>query len=139
MYLTAIDFRYMRSQYDEIVVKELMILSSSNDQVSSYKFKKPDGLVEGPNLIRRSDIHEDHDGVWGNDDGNIPYSELKNVLLRETSLATRIYCFGEDKGNFISGLIDRPVSNIFLLGHSTLICMLCTYTCQDMFMHCSEI
>jgi len=40
-------------------------------------------------------------------DGDVPYSELENVLQGEVSSVVAIYCFGPQKTNFISGLIDR--------------------------------
>jgi len=39
-------------------------------------------------------------------DGYVPYSELETVLHREASSAVAIYCFGPQKTEFISGLID---------------------------------
>jgi hypothetical protein len=44
------------------------------------------------------------------------YSELENVLDRETSSAVAIYYFGPKKAAFISGLIDRTVIDIAQLG-----------------------
>jgi len=38
--------------------------------------------------------------------GDVPYSELEAVLHLEISFAVAIYCFGTQKTNFISGLID---------------------------------
>ena len=48
-------------------------------------------------------------------DGDVPYSELQTVLHRDVSSAVAIYCFGPQKTNFISGLIDRTVLDIIQL------------------------
>jgi len=42
----------------------------------------------------------------------VPYSELETVLHREASSAFAIYCFGPQKTQFISNLINRTVIDI---------------------------
>jgi hypothetical protein len=56
----------------------------------------------------------DHECNWN--DGDVLYSELETVLHHEVSYADAIYCFGAQKTNFISGLIDRTVIDITQLG-----------------------
>jgi hypothetical protein len=45
-------------------------------------------------------------------DGDVPYLELETMLHRDVSSAFAIYCFGPQKTNFISCLIDRTVIDI---------------------------
>jgi len=51
-----------------------------------------------------------HGCKWN--DGDVPYSELETVLHREVPSTVAIYCFGPQKTNFISGIIDRRVIDI---------------------------
>ena len=78
-------------------------------------------------------------------DGDIPYSELETVLRREVSSAVAIYCFGPQKTNFISGLIDRTVIDITQLGcpelsDISLPAITCTFACHKSkhVLHCGE-
>jgi hypothetical protein len=69
-------------------------------------------------------------------DGDILYSELETLLHRETSSAVAIYCFGPQKTAFISGLIDRTVTDITLLGCPELSDIIfptisCTFACHN--------
>ena len=64
-----------------------------------------------------------------------PYSELETVLHREVISAVAIYCFGPQKTNFISGLIDRTVIDITQLGcpelaDISLPAITCTFACH---------
>ena len=79
-----------------------------------------------------------HGCKWNN--GDVPYSELEIVLHREVSSAVAIYCFGPEKSNFISGLIDRTVVNITQLGCPEVadVCLpaiSCTFACHNKSKH----
>jgi len=68
-------------------------------------------------------------------DGDLPYSELETVLRHEVSSAVAIYCFGPQKTNIISGLIDRTVIDITQLGcpelpDISLPAISCTFACH---------
>jgi len=52
--------------------------------------------------------------------GNVLYSKLEIVLHREKSTVVAIYCFGSQKTQFISGLIDRTFIDITQLECSPL-------------------
>jgi hypothetical protein len=123
----------MLGRHAQWIVKELKIISSSNDQVLSYKIKSPYDWDKIPAFIRRFNTKEGYYSDW--DDGDISYSEMKDVLRKETASATAIYCFGEHKVDIISKLIDHPVTDILQLPQSGLVSMLCTYTYLYMFMH----
>ena len=74
-----------------------------------------------------------HGCNWNDD--NVPYSELEAVLHRAVSCAVANYCFGPQRTNFISGLIDRTVIDITQLGCAELadICLpviSCTFACH---------
>ena len=56
----------------------------------------------------------DHGCNWN--DGAVLFSEPETVVHREASSAVAIYCFGPQKTQFISGLIERTVIDITLLG-----------------------
>ena len=73
-------------------------------------------------------------------DGDVPYSELETVLHREVSSAVAIYCFGPEKTNFISGLLDRTVIDITQLGcpeqaDISLPAIRCTFACHNKSKH----
>ena len=80
-------------------------------------------------------------------DGDVPYSELETVLHREVSSAVAIYCFGPEKTNFISGLLDRTVIDITQLGCPeqadislpAISCTLHVTTSPNMFVHCESL
>jgi hypothetical protein len=76
-------------------------------------------------------------------DGDILYSELETVLHGEISLAVTIYFFGRQEYKFFSGLIDRTVIDISLLGcpklaDISLPVISCTYVCHKSkhILHC---
>ena len=76
----------------------------------------------------------DHGCNWN--DGDVLYSELESVVHREASSAVAIYLFGPQKTQFISGLIERTVIDITLLGCPQLIdiglsALRCTFACHD--------
>jgi len=73
-------------------------------------------------------------------DGDVPYSELENMLHRKPSSAVAIYCFGPQKTQFINGLIDRTVIHITQLGcrqlaDISLPAISCTFACQNKSKH----
>jgi hypothetical protein len=123
----------MLGRHAQWIVKELTIISSSNNQVLSYKVKSPYEWEVIPAFIRRFNTKEGYYSNWN--DGDISYSEMKDVLRKEISTASGIFCFGEHKAEIISKLIDSPVTDIWQLPQSGLISMLCTFTYHDMFMH----
>ena len=89
---------------NEIVVKELAVAYSHSNRVSPYVFKRP--YVWEDVLIFNARMNQSID-YWCNwNDGDVSYSELQTVLHREISSAVAIYCFGPQKTNFITGLID---------------------------------
>ena len=51
-----------------------------------------------------------HGCNWNN--GDVLYSDLENVLHRETSTAVADYCFGPQKTQFISVLVEHTVIEI---------------------------
>jgi hypothetical protein len=62
------------------------------------------------------------------------------VLHREASSAVVIYCFGPQKSQFISGLMDCTVIDITQLGCPPLADIRlqgisCTFACHNMFRH----
>ena len=107
MSLLVIGVIYLEGNDGELVVKELAAVDSHSNRVSSYVFKRPDRW-EGLSLINvRMNEVIDHGFNWN--DVYVPYSELENVLHRETSFAVSIYCFGPVKTEFIISLINRTV------------------------------
>jgi hypothetical protein len=107
---------------NKIVVKELAVADIHSNSVSSYVFKRPYGWEEAPMFNARMNQAIGHGCSWN--DGDVLYSELETVLHREVSSAVALYCFGPQKTNFISGLIDRTVIDItqVALHQPTLVC-----------------
>jgi hypothetical protein len=73
-------------------------------------------------------------------DGDVPYSELESLLHREVSSAVSSSCFGTQKTNFISGLIDRRVIDFTPLGCPELADIILpaisfTFACHNKFKH----
>ena len=71
---------------------------------------------------------------------DVPYSEEENVLHREIKSPVAIYCFGPQKTNFISGLIDRRVTDVIQLGCPELADIIlpaisCRFACQNKSKH----
>jgi hypothetical protein len=100
----VIDFTFLEGRDGELVVKELAAVDSNSNRISLYVFKRPYNWEEVPILNARINRAIDHGCNWN--DGDILYSELETVLHREASSAVAIYCFGPQKTQFISGLID---------------------------------
>jgi hypothetical protein len=110
MSLIVIDFTFLEGRDVEIVIKELAVVDSSNNRVSSYVFKRPYVWEEVPPFNARMNQAIDHGCNWN--DGDVLYSELETVLHREDSSAVAVYCFGPQKTNFISSLIESTVIDI---------------------------
>ena len=105
-----INFTYLDERDGELVVKDLAAVDSHSNRVSSHVFTRPHGWEEIPTFKARMNQAIYHG--CNRKDGCIPYSELEILLHRETSSVVTIYCFGPQKTQFISGLIDRKIIDI---------------------------
>ena len=138
MSLLVIDFTFLEGRDGDLVVKELAAVDSHSDRVSSYVFKRPYSWEEVPLFNAQISQAIDQGCSWN--DGDILYSELETVLHREASLAVAIYCFGPQKTQFISGLIDHTVIDITQLGCPPLADIIlpgisCTFACHNKSRH----
>jgi hypothetical protein len=136
MSLLVIDITFLEGRDCELVVKELAVLDSHSNRVSSYVFKRPYSWEEVPALSAR--INQTISLVCNWNDGDVLYSELETVLHREASSAVAIYCFGPQKTQYIIGLMDRTVIDITQLGCPPLSDIIlqgisCTFTCHKKF------
>ena len=134
MSLLVIDFTYLDGRDGDIVVKELAAVDYHRNRVSSYIFKKPYGWEAVSMFSAQMNEAVDHGCNWN--DGDLSYSELETVLLREAASAVAIYCYGRQKTNFISELIQRTVIDITQLGCPDLEDMRlpsisCTFACHN--------
>ena len=84
---------------------------------------------------------------WFNcNDGDVPYLNVETVLHHESSSAVAIYCFGLQKTQFISGLLERTVISITQLGCPQLAdislqpsaVLLHVTTSLNMLVHCGQ-
>ena len=133
MSLIVVDFTFFEGRDNEIIVKELAVVDSHNNRVSSYVFTRPYAWEEVPMFNDRMNQAIGHGCNWN--DCEFPCSELETVLHREVSYAVAIYCFGPQKTNFISGLIDRTVIDITQLCCPELAdisqpAITCTFACH---------
>jgi len=112
MSLIVTDFTYLEGR-DNQIVNELAVADFHSNMVS-YVFKRPYGWEDVPMFNARMNQAIGHG--CNRNDVDVPYSELETMLHREVSSAVAIYCFGPEKPNFISGLIDRTVIDITQLG-----------------------
>ena len=97
--LLVIDFTFLEGRDGELVVKELAVVDSHSNRVSSYVFKRPYSWEEVPALSARINQIIDHGFIWN--DVDVLNSELETVLHREASSAVAIYCFGPQKHNLL--------------------------------------
>ena len=104
MSLIVTDFTFLEGLEGEIVVKELAVVDSSNNIVSSYVFKRPYGWEEIPPFNARMNQAIAHGCNWN--DGDVLYSELETVLRREASSTVAIYCFGPQEHNLLAVLLN---------------------------------
>jgi hypothetical protein len=145
MALIVIDFTYLEGRGGGLVVKELAAADSQSNRVSSYVFRRPYAWEEVPVFTGRINQVIDHGCNWNY--GDMLYSELETVLHRETSSAVAIYCFGPQKSEFISNLIDRTVIDITQLGCPQLADIVfttisCTFPCHknlNIFVLCDRL
>ena len=114
MSLIVTDFTFLEGRDGDIVVKELAVVDSSNNRVSSCVFKRPYGWEEIPSFNARTNQAIDHGCNWNDGDGL--YSELETVLHRGASSAVAIYCFVPQKIQFIRNFIEHTVIDITPLG-----------------------
>ena len=80
MSLLVIDFSFLEGRDCEMVVKELAVVDSSNNRVSSYVFKRPYRWEEVPPFNARMNQAIDHGCNWN--DGDVLYSELETATPR---------------------------------------------------------
>jgi len=114
MSLLVIEFTFLEAHDGVLVVKELAAVDSHSNRASSYVFKRPYGWEDVPSFNARMNQAIDHGCNWNY--GDVLYSELETVVHRESSFAIAIYCFGPQKTQFISGLMEPTVINITQLG-----------------------
>jgi hypothetical protein len=138
MSLLVIDFTYLEGCDGETVVKELAAVDSHSNRFSSYFFKRPYCWEEIPTFNDRMNEAIDHGCNWN--DGDVLYSELETEVHRDASSAFAIYCFGPQKTEFISGLIERTVIDITHIGYSPLTDIIlpalsCMFACHDKSKH----
>lgn len=140
MALLVIDFSFLEGRDGELVVKELAFAYSQTKRLSSFLFKSPYTWEELPTFNAKINSAIDHGCNWN--DGDIMYSELENILHRESSSAVAIYCFGAQKATFISTILQRTVINIVQLGCPQLaelafssVC--CTFPCHWRSKYCA--
>jgi len=73
-------------------------------------------------------------------DGDIVYSELETLVHREASSAVANYCFGSQKTQVISGIIERTIIDNTQLGFPQLTdislpAISCTFLCHNKSKH----
>jgi len=110
----VIDFTFLGRRDGELVVKELAVVDSHSNSVSSYVFKRPYTWEELPAFNTRMNQAIDHGFNWN--EGDVLYSALETLLHLEASFAVAVYCFGPQKTQFIGGLMDRTFIAIIQLG-----------------------
>jgi len=142
MSLLVIDFTFLEGRDFELVIKEMAVVDSHSNRVSSYVFKRPYSWEEVPALNARINQATDHGCNWN--DGDVLYSDLKTVLHREASSAVAICCFRPQKTEFIGGLMESTVIDITQLGcpplaDITLLGISCTYACHNKFRHVCDL
>ena len=96
----VIEFTILEGRDGEILVKDLAVVDSHSNRVSSYVFKWPYSCNEVTLFNALTNQAIDHGCNWN--DGDILYWELETVLHREASLAVAIYCFGPQKHNLLA-------------------------------------
>jgi len=138
MSLLVIDFTYLEGRDGDIVVKELSVVDFHSNSVASYLFKRPYGWEEVPLFNAHISEAIDHGCNWNG--GDVLYSGLETVVHRESSSAVAIYCFGPQKTQFISGLIEHNIIDITQLGcppltDISLPAISCTFTCHNKSKH----
>jgi hypothetical protein len=135
--LKMIGFTFLKGLDNEIVGKEVAVADYHSNRVSSYVFKRLYCSEEVPMLNAKINNAINHGCNWN--DGDALYSELESVLHREVSSVVVIYCFGHQKTNFISGLINRTVDIIQLGCHEladiNLPAISCTFACHNKSKH----
>jgi hypothetical protein len=134
----VIDFTFLERRDGELVVKELAVVNSHSNKISSYVFKRPYSWEEVSAFKARMNQNIDHGCNWN--DGDVLYSDLETLLHREASSTVAVYCFRPQKTQFISGLMDRTVFYITQLGcpPPADICLQgisCTFACHNEFRH----
>jgi|GEM_PF-3773571 len=138
MSLLVIEFTFLERRHGELVVKELAVVDSHSNRVSSFVFKRPYSWEEVPELNARINQAIDHGCNWN--DGDVLYSELENVLRREVLSVVAVSCIGSQKTQFISGLMDRTVIDITQLecpplAYISLQGISCTFARHNEFRH----
>jgi len=88
MSLIVIVFTFLEGRDGEIVVKELAVVDSSKNSVSSYVFKRPYGLEEFPPFNARMNQAIDHGCNWN--DGDVLYSDI--FRARDCATSRGIIC-----------------------------------------------
>jgi hypothetical protein len=80
MPLLVIEFTFLHGRDGELVVKELAVVDSHSNMVSSYVFKRPYSWEKVPAFNARINQAIDHGFNWN--DGDVLYSELETATSR---------------------------------------------------------
>ena len=114
MALPVIDVTCLEGRDGELVVKDLAVAGFQSSRASAYAFKKLHSWEEVPGFNARMNCSLDRG--CNRNVVDILYFELESITNRAASSAVAIYCFGPQKSEFISKLIDRTVIEISKLG-----------------------
>lgn len=110
-----LELAYLRGNGNTIVVKELASVSSNGQQVFHFLPPYSQFLVKRKfQKANRFVVNKLHGIPW--DYGNIPYYRLRSILHNLCSGYSVIYVKGPEKAKFVSGIIDRHVEDLAVLG-----------------------
>ena len=126
------DITFLDGQDFELVVKELAVVDSHSNMVSSYVVKRPYSWHKVPEFKPGKYQAIDHGliGILA-----MYIFRTGNCATSKASSAVAVYCLGPQKTQFIGGIMDRTVIYVTQLGCPPLVdislqSISCTFACH---------
>jgi hypothetical protein len=111
-----IECEFVVGKAREWICKEFAIIDLRTKRIMCNTLQLPENLswndlpslCKTQNVYLRDCIH----GIWFSE-GCLPYTELSNILVKAcSSYQSGIYTKGLEKCNFLSAILEKPVSNL---------------------------
>jgi hypothetical protein len=100
----VIDYEFLKGLNDEVVIKEVGLVA--DNVVQTFDFKCP----------YKMESHGDVENGLNWADVHIPYDQLLHVLNEAVAGYVNLYSYGAAKFSFLSGLLNRTITNLTEFG-----------------------
>lgn len=108
-----IDILYLRDNEGNMIPKEIAIGNPDTNALQSWIIKPPFAWTDLTPIIQHTNTWYSkhmHGLDWRY--GEVPFSQISQLLHTYTQNASAIYCFGLEKTKYLSNLLSQPIFNL---------------------------